>query len=217
MSACRSQGQLLPARTSRRRCSSRLRRCWHVLLAIANPALAAMLLKVSATFWRFVKVTVFEELVVPTVTVPKFIELVESVTGALPFHERATVCGLFGASSVKVSVPVIEPVDAGENVTPAVQLAPAAILAPHVFVATANPALAAMLVKFSGVFSRFVKVTVLAELVSPTASVPKFKLVGERLTGALPLPVRFTVCVPALSVIVTTPEAEPTTTGANDT
>jgi hypothetical protein len=51
----------------------------------------------------------------------------------------------------------------------------------------------------------------------PTANVPKLSLVDDRLTGALPLPVRPTVWVPASSVIVTLPEAEPTAVGANDT
>ena len=131
--------------------------------------------------------------------------------------ERLTVCGLLGASSVKLSVPVIEPVVVGENVTPTVQLAPAARLAPHVLLATPNPALTAIPAKFNATLCRFVKVTVLAVLVSPTANVPKLSLVDDRLTGALPLPVRPTVWVPALSVIVTLPEAEPTAVGANVT
>jgi hypothetical protein len=50
---------------------------------------------------------------------------------------------------VKVSVPVAEPRAVGENVTPTAQCAPAARLAPHVFVAIANGAVAAMLVMFN--------------------------------------------------------------------
>jgi hypothetical protein len=41
----------------------------------------------------------------------------------------------------------------GENVTPTVQLAPAATLAPQVSLATANGPLAPMLVKLSATFS----------------------------------------------------------------
>ena len=44
---------------------------------------------------------------------------------------RLTVWGLFAALSVNVSVPVAPPVAVGENVTPTVQLAPAAILDPQ--------------------------------------------------------------------------------------
>jgi hypothetical protein len=54
------------------------------------------------------------------------------------------------------------------------------------------------------------------ELVAWT-TLPKLKLVGENVTGALPVPESVTVCVPALSVIVTLPDAAPTTVGANDT
>ena len=47
----------------------------------------------------------------------------------------------------------------------------------------------------------------------PTASVPKLTLAAEKVTGALALPETLTLCVPALSVIVRTPEAGPTTIG----
>jgi hypothetical protein len=72
-------------------------------------------------------------------------------------------------------------------------------------------------VNVSAVLSRLVTVTVFAALVLPTASEPKLRLVGESVTGELPLPVTLTVCVPALSVIVRTPEAEPTAVGENTT
>ena len=57
----------------------------------------------------------------------------------------------------------------------------------------------------------------MAALVSPMATTLKFKLVEESVTGALPVPVRVTVCVPALSLMVRDPEAGPTAVGANDT
>jgi hypothetical protein len=56
----------------------------------------------------------------------------------------------------------------------------------------------------------------LAALVLPTAAVPKARVLAERVTGALPVPVRLTVCVPALSVIVRVPEADPTAVGINE-
>ncbi len=74
-----------------------------------------------------------------------------------------------------------------------------------------------MLVKLSGVFRRLVRVTVLAGLVVPTATIPKLSRVVERTTGALPYPLRRTLWVPALPVIVTDPEAEPTEVGVKDT
>jgi hypothetical protein len=184
-----------------------------VLLAIAKPALVTMLEKLRDTLWRFVSVTLLAPLVLPTATVPKFKELEERVTGALPVPVRLTVCGLFRALSVNVSVPVTAPIAVGEKVTPTTQLAPAAILVPQVLLATAKPALVTMLEKLRATFTRLVSVTVLTALVPPTATVPKFKLLEERVTGALPVPVRVTICVPALPAIVRLPEAAPTAMG----
>ena len=123
------------------------------------------------------------------------------------------------ALSLNVNVPVAEPTAVGEKVTPTVQLAPAATPAPQVLLATANgplTPLTATLLTVSVVFRRFVSVIMRVEFVAST-TLPKLKLVGENVTGALPLPESVTVCVPALSVIVTLPEAAPTTVGANDT
>ena len=47
--------------------------------------------------------------------------------------ERATVCGLFVAESVKLNVAVRVPVAVGVNTTEAAQFAPAARLLPHVW------------------------------------------------------------------------------------
>ena len=60
------------------------------LLETMNPALAVTLLSDSAVLRRLVTVTFLAELVVFTVTVPKFTELVENVTGALPVPDRLT-------------------------------------------------------------------------------------------------------------------------------
>ncbi len=57
----------------------------------------------------------------------------ENVTAgavATPTPVKLTVCGLFAASSVKVKVPVRVPVAVGVNVTPKMQLVPAAICEP---------------------------------------------------------------------------------------
>jgi hypothetical protein len=70
----------------------------------------------------------------------------------LPVPVRFTVCGLFAAVSVKVSVPVTAPVAAGWNFAPTVQLAPAAMFVPQVLPDIAKPALATMLEKLSDTF-----------------------------------------------------------------
>ena len=50
----------------------------------------------------------------------------------------------------------------------------------------------------------FVRVTVCDALVAPTATLPKFRLVGETVTGAIPVPFSVTVCglLVAVSVMV---------------
>jgi len=106
----------------------------------------------------------------------------EAVTGKEPVPVRLTVCGLFVALSLNVSVPAREPVVAGVNVTLIVQAAPAAIVAPQVLVAIAKSPLAEIPENASGVFLRFVSMTDLAELTFPTATVPKFKLDAESVT-----------------------------------
>ena len=77
------------------------------------------------------------ELVLPTTVVLKLNDVAESVTGATPLPVRLTVCGLVCALSVKVSVPFTVPLAVGEKVTPTLQLAPAASVAPQVLVAIA--------------------------------------------------------------------------------
>src|SRR6266481_3995253 len=91
------------------------------------------------------------------------------------------------ALSVNVNVPVAEPTAVGEKVTPTVQLAPAATPAPQVLLATANgplTPLTATLLTVSAVFRRFVSVIMRVEFVAST-TLPKLKLVGENVTGAL--------------------------------
>lgn len=164
-----------------------------------------------------VKVIICAALVAPTTTELKLSELGENVTGNDPVPLRFTVCGLVRAESVNVSVPVAVPSAVGVNVTLTAQVPPAATLDPQVFVEIPNGPLIVTLLRLSAAFSRLVKVTVLAALVSFTAMLPKLRLAGDMLTGLLPLPERLTVCVPALSVMVTVPVAEPSAAGVNVT
>jgi hypothetical protein len=124
----------------------------HVVVARLKGPLNEVLEKLRAMLRRFVTVTVFVELVVPAVTVPKLNELDEKVTGAVPVPERLTVCGLLPASSVNASVPTAEPTAVGENVTPTVHFAPAASVAPHVLLAIANGPLIAVPARLSTTF-----------------------------------------------------------------
>jgi hypothetical protein len=147
----------------------------------------------------------------------KFSELGENVTGNDPVPLRFTVCGLVSAESVNDSTPVAEPSAVGVKVTLTVHVPPAATLVPQVWSEIANGPLAVTPLRLSATFSLLVNVTVLAALVSFTAMFPKLRLLGDKLTGLVPLPETFTVCVPALSVMVTIPVAEPSATGVNVT
>lgn len=53
--------------------------------------------------------------------------------------------------------------------------------------------------------------------VLPTAMLPRFKLFDEKVTGATPLPLRATVCVPVSSAIARLPLADPGAVGVNVT
>ena len=80
------------------------------LVVSAKSPVAVTLLTLTAVVPVFVTVTVWPTLVVPTVAVPRFRLPAERVTAALPVPLRLTVCGLFGALSLNVSVPEAAPV-----------------------------------------------------------------------------------------------------------
>jgi len=111
----------------------------------------------------------------------------------LPVPARLTVCGLFKALSTNVRVPAAAPLTVGENFTLTLHFAPAAMLAPQVLLEIAKPALVAMLEKLSATVILFVTVTDLAELLLPTVTVPKLRLLADSVTGVLPVPERLTV------------------------
>lgn len=158
----------------------------------------------------------------PAAITPKFNALADSVTAELPVPLRLTFCGLPEALSVKVSAPEAVPVAVGVNVTPTLQLAPAARLVPQVLPAIAKGPVIPTLEIVSGVLWRLVSVTLTGALVLPTATVPKFNALADKVTDEfelLPVPLRVTVCglFPALSVKVSVPVAAPVAVGVNVT
>src|SRR5579863_8609441 len=91
--------------------------------------------------------------------------------GAVPSPARLTVCGLPGALSVMVKVPVRLPEAVGTKLTSIVQLAPAAsalVVEQLVPGATLKSPLAAIAVMLSGAAPLLVSVTPTAVLVVPT-------------------------------------------------
>jgi len=164
-----------------------------VLLARLKFALVAILVKIKDTFARFVSVTVLAALVLPITIVPRFKELGERVTCAVPDPVSATVC--VPALSTIVSALVNDPIAVGVNVTEIVQDAPAARLAPQVLV-WLNGADAVTLETCNGAVPEFSIVTVLAVLVAPSTCDEKPSDAGEtEAPGAVPVPESATVCM----------------------
>lgn len=76
-----------------------------------------------------------------------------------PAPESATVCGLPGALSVIVKVPVLVPLTVGSKKTPIAQLEPAARLLPHVLSGPKSAGLAVTPVMLRETLPLFVMVT----------------------------------------------------------
>src|SRR5271165_418682 len=128
-----------------------------------------------------------------------------STIGYLPVPDRATFCGLSGALSVNVRLPLRTPVCVGVKLTFTMQLAPAATVLPltqgcTVLVALmgtrAKSPLVATVVMLRATVPELVTVTFfLPGAVVPTAIFTHLSEVGFRLTTGLP------VCDPARAVI----------------
>jgi hypothetical protein len=141
-----------------------------VLLTRVKFALAAMLEKLSAEFFKFVRVTDWLALMLPTTPFPKLKLLVETVTGTIPVPVRLAVCGLLTELSLTVSVPVAAPSDVGANAMRMVQELPAATEvgdSEQVPPICKKSPVTAMLLIVSGTVWRFVRVSVWVELVVP--------------------------------------------------
>jgi hypothetical protein len=149
----------------------------------------------------------------------------------VPVPVKPTVCVLPATPlllSVMVSVPLSAPVAVGEKVTLIVQEPPAAtgLLVEQVVPVEATakalafvPVIAMLLMVSAAVPVVLLRVTACDPLVVPTIWLPNGRLDGETLaTGAVPVPVRLTVCVlPVtpllLSVMVSVPLSSPVAVG----
>jgi hypothetical protein len=128
---------------------------------------------------------------VPTSCAGKVKEAGERLTtGAVPVPVRLTVCVVGLALSVIVKAPVSEPTTVGVKVTLRVQLAPSATLAPQLLVSAKSPLFVpamVTLVMLSVALPVLVSIMGAAELVVPTAWLPKLYDSNDRFTkGASP-------------------------------
>jgi uncharacterized protein YybS (DUF2232 family) len=169
-------------------------------------------------------VTLRAVLVVPSAWFPKDRLVEESVTDAtVPVPDRLTACGLPVALSAMLTEAVSALAREGLKVTLIVQVPPAATELPQVLVWAKSlafvPAIPT-LVMVNVALPPFVRVTLCAVLVVPSAWFPKDRLVEESVTDATaPVPERLTVCgLPlALSVMLTEAARLPLAEGVNVT
>jgi hypothetical protein len=129
---------------------------------------------------------------------------------------RVAVCGVPGALSLTVSVPVKVPAVFDENVTLIVQVAPIARLAPQLFVCENRP-LADIPLIVSGAVPGFDKVTG-SVLFVRRGMVPKGTALGDNTAaGWTPVPVSDTLCglVGSEFVMVKNPVSTPVVVGMN--
>jgi hypothetical protein len=194
------------------------------LLVSAKSPLVEIVVIAKAAEPVFVSVTVCAALVVPTFWLAKVSETGERlavVVDGVAVPVRPTVCGLPGALSLTLKLPVRVPDAVGVNVTLMAQFPPAARELPQLSVSAKSP-LVMMLVMVRVAVPVFDSVTVCAALVVPTVWLAKVSEVGERLAvvvDSVPVPVRPTVCgLPeALSLTLKLPVRVPDAVGVNVT
>jgi len=157
---------------------------------------------------------------------PKLRVVVERLTTGFvlpPVPERVAVCGLPVALSVRVTEAAKDPLAAGMNVTLTVQLAPAATLPPQLLLCAKSPGFAPvslMLLMLKAALPVLLSVEVWAELVVPTAWLPKARVVGDKLAVGCPTPTpvpdkeMLRVRLRALVTIDTLPVTLPAAAGA---
>jgi hypothetical protein len=109
---------------------------------------------------------------------------------------RETVCGLPPALSLTLSAAVRVPLAVGLKVILTLQVAPVANELPQVWVCAKSPALVPVMEippMLMAVVPTLVSVTVIAGLVAPMETVPKFRLVGNSF-ALVPVPPSGTCC-----------------------
>jgi hypothetical protein len=123
------------------------------------------------------------------------------MAAAVPVPERATLCVLGVALSAKFSDADSADVVEGLNVSVTVQLPPATTGVPTAQLAAVilksallMPETAGALVKFSEAVPVFIRVIITGALVTPCVTDPNPRLAGKLTAGAVPVPLRATLC-----------------------
>jgi hypothetical protein len=160
-------------------------------VAVKSP-LAAMLEIVSVPPELFVSVTVCGALVVPTACVPKLRLTGDSVTGIAPVPVTSTICGLPAPDVAIATLPLVDAVSLGVNVTDIVHFPDAASGPPQGVAplpAAENVALPVTPLIVTVLALLFVTVMVLAALAMPMPVFAKLSVAGLKVNGAVGPPV----------------------------
>jgi hypothetical protein len=154
------------------------------------------------------------KIVCPPNTTAAGLEITE---GLEPKPPRVTVCGLPGALSATVIVPLLKNVAVGVKVTITVQVAPAAREVGQSCVPLYSPVTVMPLIS-NGKTPWFVMITGCGALGRPTATKPNCRFAGAKLiAGSIPSPERLKRCglSAALLLIVMVPARAPMAVGEN--
>jgi hypothetical protein len=137
----------------------------HVVADTVKSPVVEIAMLLSSTLWVLVNGNVFAALVVPTFCLAYVTLSGVKVVGSTPVPYSHSICGLLGALSIKLTVPVTFPNSTGLKVTLTLHVLPAASVAPQVVEETAKLALGTMPLMFRVASPSFFAVTVAAELV----------------------------------------------------
>lgn len=154
--------------------------------------LATRLEIVSVPPELLVSVTVFAALVVPTACVPKDRLAGDAATGSTPVPVTSTNCGLPAPEVAMATLPLVDPVYVGVNVTASVHFADAASAPPQGVAplpAAENAALPLIEVIVTELPLLLVTVMVFAALVTPMPVDANFSVVGLKVSGTAGPPV----------------------------
>lgn len=155
-----------------------------VLVCAKSPLFApvmAMLVMFSVALPLLVRLTTCAVLLMPTNWLPKSRPVPpRATTGPTPEPLSDTVCGLFAASSVTVTDPVLVPGAVGAKVTLIAHCFPAASELPQVLVSAKSPLEETPTMFNAALFLSLVKVMVCGALVLPIACVANVKAFGDK-------------------------------------
>jgi hypothetical protein len=160
---------------------------------------------VKVVFRLFFILTIFAVLVVPTVVARNFSLAGVTVTCGPPVPDIEITCGLLLALSVITRLADSAPIKLAVNLTLTVQDFPIARVAPQVVVLEKSPALVPPMAideKFTTPPALFVKVTLLAALVTPSGSLANTSEVGVNVSGPMPPPPTVIAALPTIALLM---------------